>query len=231
MKWIRLWVDEFLEGTTFAELNMEERGVWLCFLALAGRGRRPGIVEMREGVSWPMPALAAYLQCSEELLNQTLQKLLKHTKVVCENDGSISIKNWDKYQTTYEKRKTLHRDTTGDREVEGEVEEDITPYSPSFVKFWLAYPKKENKAAAYAAWKKLNPDGALYLKILSAVGTQKHKPQWNAEAGKYIPLPSTWLNQRRWEDEIVEDKIEYPSYKQDRDPIPELRGAINKGWK
>jgi hypothetical protein len=37
--------------------------------------------------------------------------------------------------------------------------------------------------------------------MLSAVEAQKQTDQWTKDGGQYIPHPSTWLNQGRWEDE------------------------------
>ena len=39
--------------------------------------------------------------------------------------------------------------------------------------------------------------------ILSALSRQKQTPQWTKDNGQYIPNASTWLNQRRWEDEVT----------------------------
>lgn len=68
-----------------------------------------------------------------------------------------------------------------------------------FEEFWIAYPKKMAKQAARTAWKKVN----VSLDVIRA-SLEKFKltPDWTKEDGKFIPYPSTWLNGRRWEDEI-----------------------------
>lgn len=66
-----------------------------------------------------------------------------------------------------------------------------------FTEFWLAYPKKVGKGAAESAWKKLNPP----LKTcLALIELNKVSQQWLKDGGQFIPNPSTWINQRRWED-------------------------------
>lgn len=75
----------------------------------------------------------------------------------------------------------------------------------SFSRFWDAYPRKVGKQAALKAWKKLAPDNKLTEKILSAVAAQKHCQQWIKDGGQFIPNPTTWLNQGRWEDETEID--------------------------
>ena len=70
-----------------------------------------------------------------------------------------------------------------------------------FDRFWKAYPKKVGKQAAYKTWSKINPSGDLTEEIIRAVEKQKTWRQWQRDNGQYIPNPTTWLNQGRWEDE------------------------------
>ena len=74
-------------------------------------------------------------------------------------------------------------------------------YSPEFLRFWEAFPRRTQKANAAKAWKKLNPDAELIERILAAISWQKKQDQWLREGGRYIPHPATWLNARGWEDE------------------------------
>lgn len=77
-------------------------------------------------------------------------------------------------------------------------------YSADFLTFWEAYPKKVGKGAAWKAFQKVRPEGPLLDLMLKAVGDQRATAAWTREGGQYIPNPATWLNQRRWEDEIEE---------------------------
>jgi len=65
--------------------------------------------------------------------------------------------------------------------------------------FWEEYPKKVGKGSAEKAWEKLKPDLAV---VLASLKEQKQSRQWTENAGQYIPHPTTWLNQKRWEDEV-----------------------------
>ena len=85
------------------------------------------------------------------------------------------------------------------REEEKQLEE-------RFVKFWDAYPKKKDKKRAIAAWRKINPSDQLLATILVALEKQRAAHDWVKENGKYIPLPTSWLNGARWEDECPEPK-------------------------
>ena len=71
-----------------------------------------------------------------------------------------------------------------------------------FAKFWAAYPRKEAKQTAKKAFEKLNPTEELLQEMLKAVERFKTSAQWQEEGGRFIPYPATWLNQRRWEDEL-----------------------------
>lgn len=68
-----------------------------------------------------------------------------------------------------------------------------------FAAFWRYYPRGEKPRAAAAAWDKLRPDDALIDTIARALKRQMASAEWQRGVG--IPYASTYLNQRRWEDE------------------------------
>lgn len=68
-----------------------------------------------------------------------------------------------------------------------------------FARFWSAYPRKTAASRAKEAFKRINPDDALLASMLSALSTQKTTEQWLRGV---IPHAATWLNQRRWDDEV-----------------------------
>lgn len=78
----------------------------------------------------------------------------------------------------------------------------------SFSLFWSAYPKHESKITAEKAWLKISPQNGLVEIICSAIERFKSSPNWKKDNGQYIPMPSTWLNQRRWEDEMPKTKAQ-----------------------
>ena len=73
-----------------------------------------------------------------------------------------------------------------------------------FREFWAAYPRKVGKWAAWKAWRKLKITAELKATILAAVEAHKESDSWTKDDGKFIPHPGTWLNNRRWEDEMQE---------------------------
>ncbi|WP_306108889.1 YdaU family protein [Pseudomonas sp. ANT_J12] len=71
-----------------------------------------------------------------------------------------------------------------------------------FPKFWALYPRKQDKAKAQKAWVKLKVTEDLFALIAKGLSVQVVSADWLKDSGKYIPLPTTWLNGKRWEDEV-----------------------------
>jgi len=71
-----------------------------------------------------------------------------------------------------------------------------------FSRFYSAYPKKKAKQDAIKAWRKISPENGLFETIMAAVVKQKRSDDWTRENGRFIPNPASWLNGRRWEDEV-----------------------------
>lgn len=72
-----------------------------------------------------------------------------------------------------------------------------------FDEFWAAYPRKVGKLKARKVWQKLAPDADLRLAIQAALEWQSRSVQWTRDGGQFIPHPTTWLTQGRWDDEPV----------------------------
>ena len=72
----------------------------------------------------------------------------------------------------------------------------------SFALFWEAYPKKVSNPDAEKAWKKLNPDDSTIAAIMAGLAKWKQSGEWSDNDGQFIPYPASWLNKRRWEDEV-----------------------------
>lgn len=96
------------------------------------------------------------------------------------------------------------------------ITKDIPPISPKgkkdcsdlFNQFWTAYPKHIAKQSAVKAFEKLKPDEKLLEAMLKAIARQKESKQWEKDGGAFIPYPATWLNQRRWEDELPQGETD-----------------------
>ena len=71
-----------------------------------------------------------------------------------------------------------------------------------FDAFWKAYPKKVGKDDVRKWFDRRHPDAALVDSMLAAVSVQAASSSWRKDDGQFIPNPSTWLNQGRWQDEL-----------------------------
>lgn len=77
------------------------------------------------------------------------------------------------------------------------------PSADLFPKFWKLYPNKKGKTAAEKAWKKLKVTDDLFTLITQGLAKQCTSPGWTKDVGQFIPHPATWLNGKRWEDEVT----------------------------
>ena len=81
----------------------------------------------------------------------------------------------------------------------------------SFEAFWTAYPKKRGKQDAMKAWGKLNPDEITARRIVQQVQAAASTHDWRKSGGQYIPLPATYLNGRRFDDELAVSTTQHPA--------------------
>lgn len=143
------------------------------------------------------------------------------TKVILTEKGLVGSDNkptsWDKRQmrsdTSNERvsrfREKLKQEenatvTLQKRSVEKRERESKQPLvsDERFGLFWKSYPKKVARQDAERAWKKANINGE-FESVISALEEQKRSEDWTKEKGKFIPHPASWINKRRWEDEIT----------------------------
>jgi hypothetical protein len=81
----------------------------------------------------------------------------------------------------------------------GILEEQATTHH--FEAFWAAYPagkRKVNKAGCLTIWRRYRLDDLLN-DIIRALDAAKADEDWVKQAGAFVPMPSVWLGQRRWE--------------------------------
>ena len=91
----------------------------------------------------------------------------------------------------------------------------VTDPDPAFADFWKLYPKKQDKGHAEKAWRvacKEAPPGEIIA------GLRAQLPELKTREAKYIPLAATWLNGKRWADEL-------PRAKTGCDAVDEYWGA------
>lgn len=145
----------------------------------------------------------------ESQVNDTLHKLRSAGLITDFKDETgrlyVRLVNWDRYQS---KANPAREDRKDKPKKKAPPKPAGTPsqLEERFERFWKAYPKKTGKGKARESFAKYNPDDELTEKMISAVEAAKRTRQWQRDNGQYIPMPATWLNQQRWEDEPEEDE-------------------------
>ena len=87
----------------------------------------------------------------------------------------------------------------------------------AFETFWKTYPRPEAKAPAKKKWLTLTQNGVSPETLQAGAEAYARKMKDEKREKKFILLPTTWLNQLRWEDEI-----------QDRKPTPRRAQSTRK---
>ena len=77
-----------------------------------------------------------------------------------------------------------------------------------FKSFWEIYPKHQDKKKAKQKFLKLCTNEKEYKAIMD--GLRNVLPVWAKKDTKYIPMPTTWLNGERWNDEVNVNLYELP---------------------
>lgn len=73
-----------------------------------------------------------------------------------------------------------------------------------FHNVWTLYPRKTGKGGAWKSWQKLKVTNEMYLKMCRSIELYSKTPQWKKDNGQFIPHLATFLNQRRFDDEVEE---------------------------
>lgn len=101
------------------------------------------------------------------------------------------------------------KERTKEKEKERDLSNNKNKYSPDFEEFWEIYPRKIDKQKAYKSWLKINPSDELKQYIIQSVKEWSACDQWQDE--NYIPHPTVWLNNRRWESAPAKSKKKNPA--------------------
>lgn len=70
--------------------------------------------------------------------------------------------------------------------------------------FWSIYPRSDGRKKAREFWDRINPDEDVQRKMWADIERRRRSTGWLKEGGQYIPMASTYLHGRRWEDGFKE---------------------------
>lgn len=214
MKWLRLWTEwgHDPKVQTMPE-HMQRRHLMLLCLR-----RQCDTCTLSE------EEIALYMRISMDDLQET-KELFRRKKFI---DNGWNVLQWDdrqfpsdrstervrKHREKLKKEESDVTETSPKRFSNGssnapeqirteQIRKEKDIYGQNFASFWSAYPKKAGKGYAHQCWQKIKPPKPTLKEILDSLEEHKNSLQWKRDH-QYIPNPSTWLNQRRWEDEPLE---------------------------
>ena len=108
--WVKFWVSECLDGSAREQLQTDERGVWYDLIIFSARCRTPGVISANETEPISHRRLAGILNITEEELERTLRKCVEQGRISINEQGLLTIVNWNKYQSEYERTKKYQRE-------------------------------------------------------------------------------------------------------------------------
>lgn len=226
MKWLRLY-DEVIDDPKVQLLPGDTFKFWINFLCLANRGSDRGVVaDSAANIAFlmrlPIDTVQSHIDTlkTSGLIEEINGSLTPHnwsgrqwkSDDVTARATRSRAKNNVARNDDATPDATLHATLKSSVSVsdlcnsETETTDTDTPQSPRgfdarFEMFWSAYPRKVAKDDARKRWKALRPDQETCDLMLKALDWQCRSESWTKDGGKFIPHPSTWLNQGRWKDE------------------------------
>lgn len=209
--WFKFYGGDYLHDQKLLGMDGNMRSCWLTLLCYASTSEPQGTILY---LTEDLLMIQAGVPMGGEEWERTrgvLQRFAARGMITLQ-DEAIVITNWGKRQAMHPsegERKRRYRDISGTspghmsenvplrRRIEEEVDKNTL-----FDRVWGVYPKKIGKQEAKRAFLKLNPDEELTSRIVSAIALAKTTSQWKDNEGRYIPHCATYLNQRRFEDEL-----------------------------
>jgi hypothetical protein len=234
LRWIPLWVDKWIFGSTRIELQHDERAIWVDLMALASKDN--GYVRANPVTPYSILQLSGLLCATEKLLVRSIRRCIETGKIL-DQSGIYYLVNWDQFKLSERQCRRIEKHA---RDIAMATQPDIMATQPDtmtesvalkksrveesrvknkelygslFLSFWNQYPKKFGKPNAFREWNKIKPDIELVVPALKAqiefkerlLAENKFCPEW--------PDPERWIKNRRWEDELQDGP---PSDERDR---------------
>ncbi|WP_460093725.1 YdaU family protein [Pseudomonas sp. S2_B03] len=225
LPYMQFYVADYLADTT--HLTAEEHGAYMLLLFSYWQTGKPLRIDRLATVAripnerWPSVAdtLSEFFHVTEthwvQFRVEADLEAVNSKVVTASNAGKASAraKALKKQQELNDRstnvddplqRNGNHKDTDTDTDTDTDKNKNNTPpmVDDLFPKFWKMYPNKKGKAAAEKAWKKLKVTADLFGQIAEGLAAQVICEAWVKDGGQFIPHPATWLNGKRWEDEV-----------------------------
>lgn len=149
---------------------------------------------------------------SEQQLRTSINKLKSTGEITIKATNKFSVLtvcNFDKYQAMDlceqpakqpASQPTSNQQVTTSKEVKKEKKEISLLSKERFDLFWEKYPRKDGKKDAFNAWEKQKCFNGHFEFIMEKV--ELFNSYCSGKEKKFIPLPATWINGERWNDEM-----------------------------
>tara|TARA_Y100000310_G_scaffold310108_1_gene354974 strand:+ start:273 stop:1067 length:795 start_codon:yes stop_codon:yes gene_type:complete len=219
----QMYPSDWLEDTGLRLCGLAAKGLWVEVLCHAFNAAERGILRSRAKQTLSK-TLAKLVSEDVSTTEAALKQLIEFR--VCESDGETYIYSRRMVRDEKQRRSKAEAGSRGGKvsrppsrprsksEAKGGSTTPSSSPSPTpitlkdkdmairFDTFWTYWPKKVNKESARKAWAKISPDERLLETMISSILAFQKTEGWTKDSGRYIPHPATWLNNRRWEDEI-----------------------------
>lgn len=230
LKWIKLSTDLFNNRKIKQIIKMPEGKsiiiIWLHILCLAAETNDGGRIYFTKDIPFSEEMMATEFDEDVKIVRLALA-VFKNYEMLDTFDELLMVSNWEKYQNveamdkireqtrlrvakhrekllgnvtdryTVTQRNAIDKEEDKDKDIESILPDPLD----QFRVFWGNYPRKESKEKTKQWYSKNKPSDELQTRILEALETFKKTAQWQDK--QFIPHPTTWLNQKRWEDEAI----------------------------
>ena len=193
-EYLRAWIDMLMEAN-FADVtklyNME--------LVTIKRGEFPtSLRSLSDRWSWSIGKVRRFL------------KLLENDSMIDTSTDTgftlIKIRNYEAFQTSKSTPTDTHIDTPTDTPTDTTIrsKEIKNIYNDHFNEFWKLYPRKIGKSVCSKKYK-IALKKVKHEELITSL--KDHVTGWKNTDLEYIPHPSTWLNQERWNDVVEQPEV------------------------
>lgn len=226
MPWFPCYPNDLLGSLRWQMMTPEERGAYwqllcLCYQSANGKIVAPlNLLSRMSGIDLAQhPLVLEAFQQDENgawYNERAYSEWLKRNEVSekrAEAGAKGGAKRWQKHKQTDSKPIANATTSTSTSTIrEHKSEKDSLAHSQTngasdhrFETFWNAWPAghKKSKRAAEKAFKTAIKRAGNVQVMVDALEAQKAGDKWREDNGRYIPLPSRWLNEDRWEDDTV----------------------------
>ena len=215
----QFYVGDYIQDTRV--LSLSARGAWqdlLCFM-----WRSPERGKLSYSIEGYSRLFGASIEETKRVINELINNNICDSVTEC--NGNVTLINRRMVRdekTRNQTRKRVERFRNADDK--RPCNDNVTPPSSfssssstskknkniplsSFEIFYESYPVKKAKRDAIKAWKKINPGNGTVDLIINAIKKQKTYHETMEQKNEFVPewpYPATWLNGKRWEDEVPE---------------------------